>query len=837
MNAILEKVKNWFDYKKIYSSTEEKSNFWGVFLRCMSLAVFIIASLFCKWLVLPALVLSLLYILFENGINKLSYVIFLMPLYNLFRLDYGNLYFIAYALALAIILLALQILISYIKKENRIPWKKLIVIGAVALYFILPLRPTSLSVLLVVCANVGLIAVCLLGEWKHDFKLYLRLFTYGVIISSVCGIFAQHIPRILEFVGYFLAKLPGVLRLSGLDADPNYYSMGVTFALAGYLLLYFKNRVSTKEFFLMVLFLSIFGFMTISKTFYIIYAIYLVLLVVVLVVKYIKNWKKMLMNLAFIVTTLVISATASISYINFTMSRVSWSLAPLQKYDAVVYDIGDFVSDLYSRSQGELSEESQKEEVQSNTKGEQKKETFTTQIIIPEMSVLTTGRSDIWKEYIKTSTSSAKNLLFGTRADGILIPVNGMYSVASHNSVLQIVYYYGAVGLVLICGVVLLLLFKAIKKHGFCWVNFIPAFVYCIDIMALDNLTSMRTPIFVYIVGLSLVYENQIIDDKKREKIETEDKISVIIPAYNAEKTIRKCLESICNQTYSNLEIIIVNDGSNDETLKIANEFKEKDSRIIVITKENGGVSSSRNKGICRSTGKYISFVDSDDYLDLDYIATLYKNIYSCDMVMCGYTEIGQDIRSVKPKSKLYEKRNFGCVLDKYYHNNIINPPWNKLFKREYLIGLKFDESISLGEDLLLNAEYLYKISSLKVIYYSGYNYIIGGPSLTRSYKIEKFDVIIELHNRLRSYFNSESNKKTLASVLIRNVCGQFRRYFKVNSISKEDKLKFVTEYMSRNEIRESLKIAKAKNLQQLIIYSLLKLKKYNAVYFILSRL
>ena len=103
--------------------------------------------------------------------------------------------------------------------------------------------------------------------------------------------------------------------------------------------------------------------------------------------------------------------------------------------------------------------------------------------------------------------------------------------------------------------------------------------------------------------------------------------ISIIVPVYNVEKYLKKCLDSILSQTYKNFEVIIVNDGSPDNSQKIIDEYKKKDKRIIVLEKENGGLSSARNYGIEHANGKYISFVDADDYIEKDYVEKLYDCI------------------------------------------------------------------------------------------------------------------------------------------------------------------------------------------------------------------
>jgi len=146
------------------------------------------------------------------------------------------------------------------------------------------------------------------------------------------------------------------------------------------------------------------------------------------------------------------------------------------------------------------------------------------------------------------------------------------------------------------------------------------------------------------------------------------EKISVIIPVYNTSKYLKRCLDSIINQTYVNLEIICINDGSKDNSLEILNQYKKKDDRIIIIDKENQGVSAARNDGIKNSTGMYITFVDSDDWLELDAIEILYKTLinekvdvvrgnyykdYNCDKL----NSIGEVLDF--NKSKLYVSDNF----------------------------------------------------------------------------------------------------------------------------------------------------------------------------------
>ena len=119
-----------------------------------------------------------------------------------------------------------------------------------------------------------------------------------------------------------------------------------------------------------------------------------------------------------------------------------------------------------------------------------------------------------------------------------------------------------------------------------------------------------------------------------------EELISIIIPVYNSEKYLQRCIDSIKSQTYNNIEILLIDDGSTDNSLQICNENALKDSRINVIHKKNTGVSDTRNIGIAKSKGKYVSFIDSDDYIEKNYIKKLYNAIIDKYVAICQYKKV-----------------------------------------------------------------------------------------------------------------------------------------------------------------------------------------------------
>lgn len=189
-------------------------------------------------------------------------------------------------------------------------------------------------------------------------------------------------------------------------------------------------------------------------------------------------------------------------------------------------------------------------------------------------------------------------------------------------------------------------------------------------------------------------------------------KISIVVPIYNASKYLDKCVQSILNQSYKNIEVILVNDGSTDNSLEICKQYKLKDNRIKIIDINNGGVSNARNIGIERSTGDFIMFCDSDDYVSNKWCEKLIANYKNNNLVMCAYYEIddnkilnlnsNQNGNYIVNKSRFMELESCG-----------LNVPWNKIFDLNIIKknNIKFNKKITLGEDLLFNIEYLDCIS------------------------------------------------------------------------------------------------------------------------------
>lgn len=207
------------------------------------------------------------------------------------------------------------------------------------------------------------------------------------------------------------------------------------------------------------------------------------------------------------------------------------------------------------------------------------------------------------------------------------------------------------------------------------------------------------------------------------------DKISVIIPVYNVKSYLNKCIESVANQTYQNLEIICVDDGSTDGSSDLIDIWASKDSRIKPIHKENGGVSSARNAGLKIATGDYITFVDGDDYLE----TSAYQSIMECndnnaDIIIFGFKTdfYSKKIKFLKSKTTkciqcfVSKKDIFDKDLYKHMHNSICN----KLFKRFVVQECAFDENMKLAEDLYFCLDAYKYANTFQFVDANPYHYI-----------------------------------------------------------------------------------------------------------------
>lgn len=222
--------------------------------------------------------------------------------------------------------------------------------------------------------------------------------------------------------------------------------------------------------------------------------------------------------------------------------------------------------------------------------------------------------------------------------------------------------------------------------------------------------------------------------------------ISIIVPVYNCEKYLKECLESILKQSYINFELILINDGSKDDSGKICEEYAMNDDRIIYINQLNSGVSAARRKGIDISNGKYISFIDSDDYIDKDYLLNLYNKINESEseFICCNSIDIEvlnyENNKIIKEEIIMNKERLF---QDYFQGKRYAYCIWGKLYKREALINIEF-KNIKYGEDTCMIIELFDKCEKVHVLNYDGYYYRGQENSVSNTIKqIEKYNDLL----------------------------------------------------------------------------------------------
>ncbi len=241
----------------------------------------------------------------------------------------------------------------------------------------------------------------------------------------------------------------------------------------------------------------------------------------------------------------------------------------------------------------------------------------------------------------------------------------------------------------------------------------------------------------------------------------TMKKISIIIPIYNIEKYLERMLDSILNQTYKNLEIILIDDGSSDKSSKICDIYMKKDKRIRVVHQDNNGVSFARNVGLSLATGDYIGFVDSDDIIDRNMYKRLYENInrYNCDISVCNYTTFTESpIFEYSSKIDIYSKDE--ALLDIISDGSITNFLWNKLFKKELFNDIEFPIG-NIYEDMYIMPRIIEKTQKICFDNSKLYAYFIRTNSYVNTYNKKKNINYLTFSDSCYEYLKKYENLKS----------------------------------------------------------------------------
>lgn len=310
-------------------------------------------------------------------------------------------------------------------------------------------------------------------------------------------------------------------------------------------------------------------------------------------------------------------------------------------------------------------------------------------------------------------------------------------------------------------------------------------------------------------------------------------KVSIIIPAYNVEKYIKECLESISNQTYKNIEVIIIDDGSIDNTPSIVKTFCDEDNRFRLLTNPNKGVSSARNYGISISSGRYIMFLDSDDFYDLNAVEYMLQSIIDnqCDWGICNYinkyddSEENNNVHFIQENNK-YDITDYLKQSAIEFNSLYVGVLWNKIYRSDIIKTNKilFDETINLGEDSLFNLEY---IKYVKTIYISSkclyYHYMSNENSLTKTISaINMWDMSTVRYEKMIEIYKRNQLERKCSKEIAYRILGDLifpiRESIKDNK-QKNEKVEILKNICQRNIVDYALK-----NLDELpMLYKIMK--------------
>lgn len=276
--------------------------------------------------------------------------------------------------------------------------------------------------------------------------------------------------------------------------------------------------------------------------------------------------------------------------------------------------------------------------------------------------------------------------------------------------------------------------------------------------------------------------------------------ISVIIPVYNIEKHLKKSIDSICNQTYKNIEILLINDGSTDNSGKICDELQAADNRIKVIHKKNGGVAAARNTGIENMTGEFYCFVDGDDIVHPDYILQMYQliNEHNADISMCAYLFAWADGRKLRTRNNDYADNHIfedtgKNAMNKMLYSKIYAPAcWGKLF-RTNKTTVHFP-AYAIGEDFLASIHYLTDAEKIIMTNEPLYYYMQNDESVMHSVNPDKiFDMVITGDEMMKIISEKCPENKTAAAYYIieKNLMALMKIY---GIEGQDDKIKHISE-------------------------------------------
>lgn len=325
--------------------------------------------------------------------------------------------------------------------------------------------------------------------------------------------------------------------------------------------------------------------------------------------------------------------------------------------------------------------------------------------------------------------------------------------------------------------------------------------------------------------------------------------VTVIVPIYNAEKPLERCIRSILEQTYDNIEILLINDGSEDNSLNICESFSKVDSRIRVIDKENQGVSVTRNLGLVEAKGKYCCFVDSDDWIEASHVEGLLNCLKDSDIVVEGYMkECNAVIETCvfQPTTIDLKVLDVNDSIKDFFINGYIHPCWNKLFKLEIIRknNISFETNIHISEDSLFCLKYLRYCKKLTLANLSTYHYCIekNSNSLSKKVYMDIFEVYEKVYENICDFFRQGNadiiwGQEVLNKTIYPQLYNTVIKILRNNEQERLEKKRLLEDMRSREYCEKVFRYMypKVTNKGERLVLSLIKEKRYRLLGVILK--
>ncbi|TWT14579.1 glycosyltransferase [Planomicrobium sp. CPCC 101079] len=330
--------------------------------------------------------------------------------------------------------------------------------------------------------------------------------------------------------------------------------------------------------------------------------------------------------------------------------------------------------------------------------------------------------------------------------------------------------------------------------------------------------------------------------------MERQKLVSIIVPVYNSENYIGNCISSILNQTYENIELLLIDDGSTDQSGKVCDEYAQIDSRIQVLHQENKGASAARNTGLDAAGGDYIQFVDGDDTVEPDMTQSMVAAIGEANqLVICGYKNMIECNNSLISdeifcfyKTGSFLKEDLLGFFGELYRDYYIHFNWNKIYVAQIIKenGLRFDCGVSRGEDMLFNLNYLEKCSRIKIIEDPFYNYMTSNSgSITSTFRPDLFENQQLLFQSAREFLQrnqayTDRNIDLVEEFYTTRIVACFSNLFHPNStLSSRQIKKHILIIMWDDEVNKQLPYFATGNFEKKLVGNLLAARKVEWIY------